>query len=595
MAERHQYPYGLIGNCSYTAHISKDGNVAWLCWPRFDSPFVFGNILDADRGGNFQIRPAENIAASRQYYLENTNILCTEFTTAEGGFRIVDMAPRFRQYSRYYKPLLLVRKIEYLWGNPSIIVSCKPSVGYTGGYAKVHEGSNHLQFEGFAEEVRLTTDIPLTFIRNERPFVLHENRYLVLTYGLPLETNLEYTCEDFLTRTTNYWRSWVKSSYIPSQYQDAIIRSSLALKIHQYEQTGAIIAAATTSLPEIPGRGRNWDYRYCWMRDSYYILTAFNNVGHFEELEQYFQYIANVSLLHKDRMQPLYSVEGLDKLDEYEADLAGYLGNKPVRIGNAAYTHIQNDVYGQVLVSLLPLYTDKRFNNKERTSSLDLIRRLLGMIEQTMNEPDAGLWEFRDRPNLHGYTFLFHWAGSAAAEKILRHFNTDDRMLKYASQLKEAAAYQLERCFMPVPGVYAESIGSTDLDFSMIQLITLGYLDGKSERAQQHLRVLEEQLSMKNALFFRYKHTDDFGQPEMAFLICSFWYVEALSLTGRLDEAQKSFEQLLTYGNHLGLFSEDVSAVDFSQWGNFPQAYSHVGLINAAFRIARHLDQPAFL
>lgn len=595
MSTPHKYPFGIIGNCSYMAHVSRSGDIAWLCWPRVDSSFLFGSILDQEKGGSFCVRPVEDDYKTRQYYVENTNILCTEFESSSGKFRVVDFAPRFTQHSRYYKPLMLVRKIEYLSGNPVIKVNCKPVLEYGSKTAGVHEGSNHLEFTGYPEGVRLTTDVPLTFIRQERPFLLHDTRYLVLTYGIPLEQNLAYTCEDFLTRTKEYWRMWVKSSYIPSHFQSAVIRSALALKIHQYEQTGAIIASATTSLPEIPGKGRNWDYRYCWLRDAYYILTAFNNIGHFEELEQYFQYIANVSLLDTDRLQPLYTVEGKAHIKEYEVDLAGYLNNKPVRIGNAAYAHTQNDVYGQVLVSLQPLFTDLRFNNKERHGSIELIRRLLNMIEKTMDEADAGLWEFRNRPNLHGYTFLFHWAGSLAAEKILMQQEGNTALTSYAQMLRARAAEQIELCFIPGKNMYGQSVASADGDFSMIQLITLGYLNGDTEKAKRHLIALEEMLGAGNGLFYRYRHADDFGNPETAFLICSFWYVEALVCTGRMDEAVSTFNQLLEYSNHLGLFSEDVSPTDFSQWGNFPQAYSHVGLINAASRIARRLDHPGFL
>lgn len=577
------------------AHISTIGDVSWLCWPKFDSPFLFGSMLDHNKGGHFRITPADENFTSHQTYIENTNILSTEFDSPSGKFRIIDFAPRFRQHARYYRPLMLVRKIEYLSGNPVIKISCKPVNGYSLEPVRMHEGSNHLEFEGFNDAVRLTTDVPLTFIQQERDFLLHETHYMVLTYGIPLEKNLSYTCEDFLHRTIEYWRMWVKSSYIPTRFQSEVIRSSLALKIHQYEQTGAIIAAATTSLPEIPGKGRNWDYRYCWLRDAYYILTAFNNIGHFEELEKYFQYIANVSLIDKERLQPLYTVDGHHDIKEYELPMEGYFGNKPVRIGNAAYKHIQNDVYGQVLVSLQPLFTDLRFNNRERHRNLDLVHRLLKMIDITMEESDAGLWEFRNRSNLHGYTFLFHWAGSNAAIKILNQYGVENGLQTYAQNLRNKAAQQIEKCYSPETGMYNQAIGSKDGDFSLVQLITLGYLDGNSPKAHQHLNALEQMLSAGNGLFFRYKHVDDFGKPESAFLICSFWYVEALVCTGRYDEAADVFQKLMSYSNHLGLFSEDVSPDDFSQWGNFPQAYSHVGLINAASRLARRTDKPIFL
>ena len=447
---------------------------------------------------------------------------------------------------------------------------------------------------GLDEEIRLTTNIPLTYILDGDEFSLNETKYLVLTYGAPLEAPLESTVEQFLRSTVDYWRQWIKSTSIGDFFQKQVIRSALALKIHQYEDTGAIIAATTTSLPEAPGSTRNWDYRYCWMRDTYYILTAFNNIGHFEEMERYFHYIANISTSIKDKYQPLYGISGTSALVEQELDLEGYLGNQPVRIGNDAYTHIQNDVYGQVLVALLPLYVDQRFVNPERTAPEKLVYEALHLIERTMDLPDAGLWEFRHIAQHHCYTYLFHWAGSHAARQVAYKLGNAD-MEALATKLQHEAERHLEACLDAKRGVYPNAIGSTHLDASTLQLILMGYLDPASELAQTHLAALEKELMTPEGLFYRYRHPDDFGTPETTFLICSFWYVEALACVGRLDDAIREFEKLTRYTNHLGLLSEDVDARTGSQWGNFPQAYSHVGLMNAAFRIAKKLDKPNFI
>jgi GH15 family glucan-1,4-alpha-glucosidase len=373
----------------------------------------------------------------------------------------------------------------------------------------------------------------------------------------------------------------------------AAIRSALILKIHQYEDTGAIIAATTTSLPESPGAGRNWDYRYCWMRDTYYTLNAFNNIGHFEELEQYFHYIMNIISVEEDRFQPLYTISGQKKLTEIEMDLDGYMGNQPVRTGNQAYTHIQNDVYGQVLISLLPLYSDKRIIFTERFDSTEIIFKALKMIEKTMEDPDAGLWEFRNLKQYHCYTYLFHWAGSKAAEKMADVLQNDE-MRTLAIKLKDLACEKIEACYSPEKKGYAQAIGVDRMDASCLQLINMNYLDGNSQRAKDHLIALEAELKASNGLFYRYKHQDDFGEPETTFLICGFWYVEALACVGRLNEAIAAFEKLEGFSNHVGLLSEDVNEKDGSQWGNFPQAYSHVGLLNTAHRIAKKLDTPDF-
>ena len=592
---RHTYDFGVIGNCAFTAHIDKDTSIRWMCWPRFDSSFIFGDLIDSKKGGSFKIKPASNIVGKEQNYVENTNVLSTEIEAGDGVFRVTDFAPRFHQQDRYYKPLMLIRKIEPIKGNPRVSVVCDPVGDYGNVTPERSFGSNHIRFLGLGAHVRLTTNISLNYVIEEQPFVLNETKYLVLTYGPPLESSLQETAEAFLTKTVNYWRDWVKTASIVNFYQKHAIRSALILKIHQYEDTGAIVAATTSSLPESPGSTRNWDYRYCWMRDTFYTLNAFNNIGHFEELERYFHYILNTTYDEKDRFQPLYGITGSGNLVERETDLEGYQGNnRPVRVGNQAYTHIQNDVYGQVLISLLPLYNDMRIIFTDKFDARELIFKCLRMIERTMEEPDAGLWEFRNLAQYHTYTYLFHWAGSSAAVKIARMMK-DNEMGEMATRLMQVAAKKIDSSYVANKKGYAQAIGVDRMDASTIQLIMMNYLDHNSQQAKDHLIALEKELLASNGLFYRYKHQDDFGEPETTFLICAFWYVEALACVGRIDEAIKNFENLISYSNHVMLLSEDVNEKDGSMWGNFPQAYSHVGLLNAATRIARKIDRPDFL
>lgn len=592
--ERHTYDYGLIGNCAYQAHIEKNSNVAWMCWPRFDSSFIFGGMLDDEKGGEFSIKPPSGIASSRQYYIENTNILCTEIESEEGWYKITDFAPRFLQFDRYFKPLMFIRKIEPIAGTPRVIIKCDPKGKYGETNPKHYYASNHIEYTGLEYDLRLTTNIAITSILDNKSVVLNEPKYLALTYGAPLEASLASTSDTFLHKTKSYWQSWVKSMSVSNFHQEAVIRSALALKIHQFEDTGAIIAAGTTSLPESDGSGRNWDYRYCWLRDTYYTLTAFNNIGHFEEMEKYFNFFLNLSSQSTDRYQPLYSISGESKIEEKIIDLKGYRGNKPVRIGNQAYTHIQNDVYGQILISLLPLYTDKRFINSEKADSLKLIFEILNKINKLMDEPDAGLWEFRNKKQFHTYTYLFHWAGCQAALKIGKAFQ-NDTMIKLAKKLSSLASSKIEQSYDTKKKVYAQAIGTNNVDASNLQLISLNYLNPKDPKTLTHLKAMEKELRTSKGLFYRYKHQDDFGTPETTFLICAFWYVEALTCVGRVDEAVKVFEELLSYSNHVGLLSEDVDQETGSMWGNFPQAYSHVGLVNAAYRISHKIDKPNFM
>jgi GH15 family glucan-1,4-alpha-glucosidase len=589
----HKYNLGVVGNCTYLAYIDLRADVRWMCMPRFDSSFLFGSLLDEEKGGHFCIRPTGEDYRVRQHYITNTNVLCTEFTCRDGRFVVKDFAPRIRMYERQFRPLMLVRKVELIEGEPAITVGCQPRGDYGKVVADAVIGSNHIRYLNLDQQVRLTTDVPLTYILKENSFILDQDRYLVLTYGEPLEAPLKETAEEFLRKTTEDWQSWVKSCYLPDLYQEEIIRSALVLKLHQFEDTGGIIASGSTSLPEFHDSTRNWDYRYCWFRDTHYTLRAFNQIGHFEELEKYFDFLYNILHNATDSLQPMYSITGEKKLYEVTLDLAGYLGNQPVRVGNKAYIQSQHDVYGQLLVSLLPLYTDKRLIFGRKNSYHKVVPWLLDQIGRTLSLPDSGLWEFRNEVQVHTYTLLFHWAGAKAALKIAGRFG-DAPLMNKARQLAAAASGLIEKAYDPARQLYTQAIGTVNLDASTLTMVTMDYLDHRSEKARDHISGLEKELLTDKGLFYRYKHYDDFGFPESTFLVCAFWYVDALACVGRVDDAIRHLDQLLTFANHLGIFSEDATP-DGSQWGNFPQTYSHVGLINAACRIGRKLDKADFL
>ncbi len=589
----HKYEMGVIGNCSFIGYIDLDADVKWLCMPRFDSSFLFGSLLDEEKGGHFFIKPSTPGYTSKQYYIPNTNVLVTEFDANDGRFRVYDFAPRMTEHDRGFKPVMMMRKIELLQGDPSIVVVCDPRGDYGNLTPEFVIGSNHIGFNGIGKHARITTDISLNYIIEQRPFVLGQDRYIVLSYGEPFEMPLKETVEEFMGSTIVYWQNWIKGSYIPNIYQEEVIRSALVLKLHQYEDTGGIIASGTTSLPEYHDSTRNWDYRYCWFRDAYYTLKAFNHLGHFDELEKYFDYIQNIIRNSSDSLQPLYSITGKKDLAEKELDLAGYKNNKPVRIGNAAFEQVQNDVYGQVLVSLLPLYVDKRLTFPRKNSYNKIIPWLLEKISLNMHAEDNGLWEFRNNTFLFSYTMLFHWAGANAAYKIGKEFE-DEEVMKKALALRDEAAANLEKCWDPLREVFTQAIDSPNLDASTLMMITMNFLEHDDPKAKKHIEALEKELKAEHGLFYRYKHYDDFGVPESTFLVCAFWYIDALACVGRTEDAKKYLDEILKFSNHLGLFSEDVS-VDGSQWGNFPQTYSHVGLINAVYRISRKMDTADFL
>ena len=582
---------GLIGNCSYNALIDDKGSVVWLCWPRFDSSSVFCSLLDDEKGGSFDIKPAEKMQGnkpwnSKQEYIQNTNVLRTEYSSKPAKFEIIDFAPRYNQFDRSYKPTSLIRIVRPLEGQPVINVRCNPTYDYGITKPAISTGSNHIRFEGLPAQLRLTTNAPLTYITEETPFVLAKTLYFALTWGQPLEASLKQTCEMFLEKTVSYWRRWVKRCTLPKLFQEEVIRSALVLKLHQFEDTGAIIAATTTSLPESAGSVRNWDYRYCWLRDAFFTLSAFRYLGQFEELEMFADYIRNIaSLSTPERLQPVYGIDLNSKLTEIElSHLKGYKGHQPVRIGNQAYTHIQNDIYGEVILAVAPLFLDPRFVADEDILSVKLIENMLTHIENKIYEKDAGLWEFRNTLQIHTFSLLMHWLGAREAVKIGEKLKLKSLSAKAARIMKKAADFLENKCWNPRLSCYTQAPGTTELDASLLCMINDGYIKHNSKRINTHLHAIEKRLVRKDGLVYRYLHRDDFGKPHSTFTVCGFWYIEALCRTGNYAKARKLMEKYCSLANNLGLLSEDIDPKDLSLWGNFPQTYSHVGLINCAFQ-----------
>ena len=594
MTLRHRYDMGIVGNCAYVAHVDASARVVWMCLPRFDSTAVFGHLLDRDRGGQLAVESASHPHTSRQDYVWNTNVLVTTVEAPDGSYRVVDCAPRFRQFGRAFKPLMLVRKIEPISGTPRIRIVCRPRGLWGATEPRTYVQSNPLRYDLDDEIVRLNTNVPLSYVVGETPLVLSEKKYLILTWGAPLERALEDTAEEYIRRTVDYWRRWVETCAIGRFYQQQVIRSALVLKLHQFEDTGAIIASATTSLPEYPESGRNWDYRFCWLRDAHFTLTAFNRIGQFEEMKRFAQFIENIAASSiTSHYPPVVRIDGDRSLPESIVPLRGYDGTGNVRIGNAAVDQVQNDIYGQIIYALLKLYVDARFPREPRATSKRLISTLLGIIDGCLDQPDASLWEFRELTRRHCYTSLCHWVGAKSAQKIARELD-DREMRRSATRLTVRSERLLEACYDADVGAYMQEPGSRDVDASALQLVILNYLEPQSERAARHVAVLEERLLAGGGLMHRYTHADDFGVPSSAFLICSFWYVETLAAMGRIEAALRELETLLGYANGLGLFSEDVDPKTGSQWGNFPQTYSHVGLINAVLRITSKIEYPEF-
>lgn len=585
--------FAILGNGSFNALVSR-GRIQWLCWPRPDSSFVFGELLDRERGGVFAIEPATRGEALVEY-LEHTAVVRTEFRGPDGAFELLDFAPRFSRFDRWFRPTMLVRIVRPLAGQPRIVVRCDPTWDYGRQRPQSWSGSNHLHFGGLPAPLRLTTNAPLTYVREQTPFLLTRELHFVLTWGEPLEAPLEETAEAFLVQTRDAWRRWIKSGRIPREWQQEVIRSAITLKLHQYDDTGALLAATTTSLPEAPGSGRTWDYRFCWLRDAYFTVAAFERMGFVEEMERFLLYLRNLCGEGADELQPVYGIGGERQLDEQIlSHLAGWQGDGPVRIGNQAYAQRQNDAYGELVLSISRLLLDRRFARSEGVEGAGtLVAGLVAQIERRLEEPDAGLWELRGQKHVHTFTVLMHWAGARRAADVADALGLPELGARASAIVARAADLMWNRCWNERIGSLTQAAGRDDLDASALLALHFGFVRADDPRATRMVDAIQQRLSLPNGLLRRYDVADDFGVPEAAFTVCSFWLAEALAMIGRREQGHELFETVLRHHNGLHLFAEDILVPSGAQAGNFPQTYSHVGLINAAFRLSRPWeDQP---
>ena len=561
----------------------------WLCLPRPDSPPVFGQLLDSE-GGHFSVN-LEGLSDSQQSYIPNTNILITTLTANDGSqIRITDFCPRFEQYARMYRPMAVFRIVEPARGSPVISASCQPVDGWDKRYVKPVRGNSHLRYDIRGNFLRVVTNISLTYFSEDTPFMVKEPVYFALTWGFGLEDELPKVANEFLAKTTHYWQTWVKHCSISSLYQKETIRSALALKLHCYEDTGAILAALTTSLPEENGKGRNWDYRHCWLRDAYFVLTAFHNLGHFEEMEGFLRFLLNIGHKHEhshERLHPVYSLDqSLPSPEREHPGWTGFKGNSPVRSNNQAAEHIQNDVYGEMVLTLAPIFFDERFHHLRGRDHEELLIDLLQHCIKSISQPDAGLWELRNGWQVHSFSNLMCWAGIERIARIralgfLKQLDVDLAGAKaHASAALEAAVKG---------GALRNGPKDDSLDAALLQIAILKYPD--IELCKRTVDIIAEELRYKNGgtshyFIHRYLRNDDFGTPKSAFIVCSFWLAQAYARLGNHVLAEQVMKSAVTAANHVGLLPEHFIPDENRQLGNFPQAYSHVGQINAAFAVS---------
>lgn len=579
---------GLIGNCQHSALVDSGGGIVWSCLPRFDSEPLFGRLLDPE-GGEFRIAPADG-RRGRQRYLENTNVLETVFEGSDGAFRVIDFAPRFQLNERLFRPTQIVRIVEPLAGTPMVRVSFEPRLGWSKRRPVLLQGSNHLQVEGLEAPLRLTSDISPTHLEGHA-FALTGRRHAVLAWGAPVESALAPLCAQFLEQTLAYWRRWVKHCNIPPLYQREVIRSALALKLHCFEDTGAIIAATTTSIPEAPGSARTWDYRYCWLRDAYYVLSALRLLGHFEEHESFIQYLIGICANEPAlELKPLYRVDGRCDLDEsILPHWQGFNGDGPVRVGNGAALHQQHDVYGEMVLALAPVFMDERFAPERTETTLALVERLARRAIAVAGTPDAGIWEFRKAWEPQTFSSLMCWAATDRMAAIAaRHRPGLEAEFRAAADTIQAQ--MLQRAWLPERQAFAAAYGGRDLDAALLQMVPLRFLSPRDPRLASTVDAVAAELG-RDGWMYRYRSDDGLGVPEVAFVICSFWLIEALAMTGRREAARAAFERVRSGLTPLGLIAEDCHTGSLRMSGNFPQAYSHVGLIHAAFAASPRWDE----
>ncbi|NIX75091.1 glycoside hydrolase family 15 protein [Microvirga terricola] len=593
----------VIGNCMIAALVDRRAQIVWSCFPRFDGDPVLSALLDSpedrsddDQRGVFAIDQI-GMVSCEQSYLQNTAVLVSRMTDAYGNIlEITDFVPRFKYFDRTFRPPQLVRRVNPIKGRPRIRVRLRPHFEWGSFQPNLTRGSNHLRFVGPGRSLRMTTDAPVSYVHEERPFVVERPMSLFFGEDEPLRSDADATAREFLDKTIDFWRDWVRSLSIPFDWQEAVIRAAITLKLCNFEETGAIVAALTTSVPEAPHTQRNWDYRYCWLRDAYFVIQALNRLGTTKTMEEYLTYITNIA--DDDEMQPeqkdmppLFSITRSTALEEREATaLAGYRGMGPVRVGNAAYTQIQNDAYGSIVLASTHAFLDKRLIRTGNRALFKHLEQLGRRAIEVFDQPDAGPWELRTKAAVHTFPSVMCWAACDRLAKIALAMERADRAAFWREQADRMHTIIDERAFNPRKGTFVSSFDGDDLDATLLLLAELNFVAPDDPRFIATVEAVGKVLRRGN-LLLRYDIEDDFGLMHNAFMICGFWYVDALNTIGRKQEACELFEHILALRNSFGLFSEDADFTTGELWGNFPQTYSMVGLINSAVRLSRSWEE----
>ncbi|WFL77787.1 glycoside hydrolase family 15 protein [Altererythrobacter arenosus] len=582
-----------IGNCQVSGLLDTTGSIVWGCVPRVDGDPVFCSLLNGDlRDQGLWQFELEGQVSARQGYIRNTPNLLTTLEAEDGSaVEILDFCPRFERSGRMYRPVAFVRIVRPIAGSPRITVRLKPMRDYGEKLAKGTNGTNHIRYLVGDQALRLSTDAPVGYVLEERSFRIEQDTHFFLGPDEPFVGNLREEVRHMEQLTRKYWQHWVRGLATPFEWQDDVIRCAITLKLCQHEETGAIVAALTTSIPEAPGSERNWDYRYCWIRDSYYTVQALNRLGALDVLEKYLGYLRNiVDQAAGGQIQPLYSVMGVAELEENIAEeLAGYRGMGPVRVGNAAYKQVQHDAYGQIVLPTVQGFFDRRLLRMADESDFESLEQVGEMAWAMHDQPDAGLWEFRTRQEVHTYSAVMSWAACDRLANVAERLGKEDRRTFWQNRADAIREKVLANAWTENGGEshFTASFESDYLDASLLQMIELRFIDPHDPKFVSTFEQIEKALR-RGEHMLRYAAEDDFGAPETAFNICTFWLIEALAMSDRKDEARKLFEAMLSHRTQSGLLSEDLDFETGELWGNFPQTYSLVGIINCAGLLSKN-------
>jgi GH15 family glucan-1,4-alpha-glucosidase len=578
----------VIGNCRIAALTDIGGRILWWCFPRFDSDPVFSRLLAGSEEKGFCDVVLDNVASCESDYLRNTAIVQTTIADRAGNaLRITDFTPRFKRFERIFNPPQIFRRIEPVAGLPRIKIRMRPTFNYGGPCTARAIGSNHIRYSGGADTLRLTTDAALSYVAHETPFALIKPVTLIIGPDEPFEAAVDTASREFLERTRDYWLDWVRSLAVPLEFQAEVIRAAISLKLCNFEETGAIIAAHTTSIPEAPGTQRTWDYRFCWLRDAFFVIKALNRLGATQTMEEYIHYITNIAVEADRPLKPVYGIVPADPLEEHIAtDLAGFQGCGPVRVGNQAAEQLQHDAYGSVILGASQMFIDERL---PRMGDADLFRRLEPLGTRAYRfafEPDAGPWEYRGRQRVHTHSATMCWVACDRLARIAARLGIADRAAHWQEKAQALREEILKRAWNERRGALAGALDHDELDASVLLLPELGLLPANDQRFIRTCALIGKELS-RNGFIMRYTAEDDFGLPETAFLVCQFWYIDALASLGRKEEARELFADLLSRRNHFGLLSEDIHPATGELWGNLPQTYSMAGIVNTGRILSR--------